>query len=94
MYLVLCSPLILGNLHFNATTREYDDEVMGLIEPFIYDWVAEHKGSVSAEHGLGFKKKDFIYHSKSKAAVKLMKQMKKLLDPNGILNPYKTLPTD
>ncbi|XP_064611962.1 D-2-hydroxyglutarate dehydrogenase, mitochondrial-like [Liolophura sinensis] len=82
------------NLHFNATTREFDEEVMGLIEPFIYDWVAEHKGSISAEHGLGFKKKDFIYHSKSKAAVQLMKDMKRLLDPNGILNPYKTLPTD
>ena len=67
---------------------------MDLIEPYIYDWVAQWKGSVSAEHGLGFKKKQFIYHSKSRSAVTVMKQMKKLLDPKGILNPYKLLPED
>lgn len=65
---------------------------MKKIEPFIYDWVADQKGSISAEHGLGFKKKDFIYHSKSKSAVRLMKDIKRTFDPNMILNPYKVLP--
>lgn len=66
---------------------------MDLLEPFLYDWVANHRGSISAEHGLGFKKRDFIYHSKSESAVRTMNQMKQVLDPNGILNPYKLLPT-
>ena len=60
----------------------------------MFDWVAQHNGSVSAEHGLGFKKRNFIYHTKSRSAVQLMKQVKNMLDPNGILNPYKVLPAD
>lgn len=35
------------------TSKQYDEEVMGLIEPYVYDWTAAHKGSISAEHGLG-----------------------------------------
>ena len=50
-------------------------------------------GSISAEHGLGFKKAEFIHYSKSKEAVALMHNIKAMLDPQGILNPYKTLPT-
>lgn len=83
-----------GNLHLNVTSPEYNKEVMGLIEPFVYDWVAKYRGSISAEHGLGFKKRQFIYHSKSRSAVKIMKDIKKLFDPKGIMNPYKTLPDD
>lgn len=48
---------------------------------------------MSAEHGLGFRKKDVIGYSKPPAALELMRQLKGLLDPKGILNPYKTLPT-
>lgn len=77
----------------NATSPEYSQTTMDLLEPFLYDWVAKHRGSISAEHGLGFKKRDFIYHSKSESAVRIMNQMKQVLDPNGILNPYKLLPT-
>ncbi|KAL4221844.1 D-2-hydroxyglutarate dehydrogenase [Mactra antiquata] len=83
-----------GNLHLNVTSPQYDTDVMNLIEPFIYDWVSQYKGSISAEHGLGFKKRQFIYHSKSRSAVKVMKNMKTIFDPKGILNPYKTLPDE
>ena len=85
--------LFSGNLHLNVTSPEYDQKVMDQIEPFIYDWVAKYRGSISAEHGLGFKKRDFIYHSKSSSAVSLMKQIKNLMDPKGIMNPYKLLPS-
>ncbi|XP_052228670.1 D-2-hydroxyglutarate dehydrogenase, mitochondrial-like isoform X2 [Dreissena polymorpha] len=83
-----------GNLHLNITSPSYDEEVASLIEPFVYDWIAERRGSISAEHGLGFKKRHYIYHSKSRSAVAAMKAIKHLFDPNGILNPYKTLPDD
>jgi len=43
--------------------------------------VAKHRGSISAEHGLGFKKSKYIYHSKSREAVTLMKDIKTLFDP-------------
>ena len=77
----------------NVTSSEYSQHISNLIEPFVYDWVAKLKGSISAEHGLGFKKRDFIYHSKSLSAVSLMKQIKNLMDPKGIMNPYKLLPS-
>lgn len=81
-----------GNIHLNITSEQYDKHVVQQIEPFVYEWVAKHRGSISAEHGLGFKKKDYISYSKPVAAISLMRQMKKIFDPNNILNPYKVLP--
>ncbi|CAL4068451.1 unnamed protein product, partial [Meganyctiphanes norvegica] len=81
-----------GNLHLNITTTGYEKDVLHLIEPFVYEWTAMRKGSISAEHGLGFKKRNYIHFSKSNSAIGLMKQMKAVMDPNGILNPYKVLP--
>ncbi|XP_076329152.1 D-2-hydroxyglutarate dehydrogenase, mitochondrial-like [Tachypleus tridentatus] len=81
-----------GNLHLNITSKNYDPDILHEIEPFLYEWTAEHKGSISAEHGLGLKKRDFINYCKSPSAVAVMKQLKQLFDPNGILNPYKMLP--
>lgn len=81
-----------GNLHLNFTTPDYSEEVLNLIEPYVYEWTANHRGSISAEHGLGFKKANYIHYSKSPSSVALMKGIKQLLDPKGILNPYKVLP--
>lgn len=53
---------------------------------------AQHRGSVSAEHGLGLMKAGCIGYSKPLPAVDLMRQIKAALDPRGILNPYKVLP--
>ncbi|XP_078063963.1 D-2-hydroxyglutarate dehydrogenase, mitochondrial isoform X3 [Mustelus asterias] len=81
-----------GNLHLNIVAEGYDQQLLDSIEPYLYEWIAQHCGSISAEHGLGFKKKNFIYFSKPRTAVHIMQQMKVILDPKGILNPYKTLP--
>ncbi|WOK99398.1 putative D-2-hydroxyglutarate dehydrogenase, mitochondrial [Canna indica] len=81
-----------GNLHLNIMTSRYDDDVLAQIEPYVYEWTSKHKGSISAEHGLGLMKANEIHYSKSPETVQLMVDMKKLLDPNGILNPYKVLP--
>jgi FAD/FMN-containing dehydrogenase len=54
--------------------------------------IASKKGSISAEHGLGVMKPHMIYYSKQPLLVELMKSIKKIFDPNGILNPYKVLP--
>ncbi|XP_062438526.1 D-2-hydroxyglutarate dehydrogenase, mitochondrial isoform X5 [Rhea pennata] len=82
-----------GNLHLNITAESYSHSLLDAIEPFVYEWTARCNGSISAEHGLGFKKKCFIQYSKPKEAVFLMQRFKAMLDPKGILNPYKTLPS-
>ncbi|BBM97114.1 (R)-2-hydroxyglutarate---pyruvate transhydrogenase [Marchantia polymorpha subsp. ruderalis] len=82
-----------GNLHLNIMAPKYDNELLAQIEPYVYEWTAAAKGSISAEHGLGFMKAKAIHYSKSTAAVQVMEGFKKLLDPRGILNPYKVLPS-
>jgi D-2-hydroxyglutarate dehydrogenase len=82
-----------GNVHLNVSARKYDNELLEKIEPYVFEWVAKHKGSVSAEHGLGLMKPHALHYSKSDEAISLMWKFKNLLDPKGILNPYKVLPT-
>ncbi|CAG8563038.1 10517_t:CDS:10, partial [Diversispora eburnea] len=60
-------------------------------EPWIYEWTEKHNGSISAEHGLGLMKAKYLRYSKSSSMINIMKKMKKELDPNGIMNPYKFL---
>ncbi|CAD6226434.1 unnamed protein product [Miscanthus lutarioriparius] len=81
-----------GNLHLNIVSSKYDDNTLERIEPFVYEWTSAQRGSISAEHGLGLMKAEKIHYSKSPEAVQLMASIKKLLDPNSILNPYKVLP--
>ena len=58
----------------------------------MFDYVKEKGGSISAEHGVGLLKTEYLGHSKSDLMIKYMGRMKKVFDPNGILNPYKVLP--
>lgn len=82
-----------GNLHLNVSAQQYDDAILAQIEPFVYEWTSRHRGSISAEHGLGLMKAEKIYYSKSSETVQLMASIKKLLDPSRILNPYKVIPS-
>ncbi|KAK3822493.1 MAG: hypothetical protein JOS17DRAFT_318812 [Linnemannia elongata] len=81
-----------GNLHLNVAAEKFTGEATALIEPYIFEWTAGHSGSISAEHGLGVSKNNFLHYSKSASMIELMKRFKKMLDPNGIMNPYKYLP--
>ncbi|RDW88238.1 hypothetical protein BP6252_00270 [Coleophoma cylindrospora] len=78
-----------SNLHLNVAVRRYDKAVEKVLEPFVYEWIAKRSGSISAEHGLGLAKKNYIGYSRSDNMIGLMKQIKNLYDPNGIMNPYK-----
>ncbi|SCU82396.1 LANO_0B06062g1_1 [Lachancea nothofagi CBS 11611] len=78
-----------GNLHLNVAVREYTKDVEKALEPFVYEYVSSKNGSISAEHGLGFQKKNYIGYSKNDQEIKMIKQLKSLYDPNAILNPYK-----
>ncbi|XP_034236299.1 D-2-hydroxyglutarate dehydrogenase, mitochondrial-like isoform X2 [Thrips palmi] len=81
-----------GNIHLNITSKEYSKEIMNNIEPFVYEWTSKFGGSVSAEHGIGLKKTGAVHFCKPPQAIQLMHQIKNVMDPNGIMNPYKVLP--
>ena len=75
------------------STSSFDREVKSEIESFLFAWISDHGGSISAEHGMGLMKNEHIHYSKAENTVNLMHQIKQLLDHKNILNPYKTLPT-
>jgi D-2-hydroxyglutarate dehydrogenase len=84
-----------GNLHLNIVTPEAFDrraDVTHAIEPFVYEWIAQRRGSISAEHGVGAMKPHVLHMSKTPEMIALMRSVKALFDPRGILNPHKVLP--
>jgi D-2-hydroxyglutarate dehydrogenase len=81
-----------GNLHLNVSVPKPDAAVLARIEPYIYQWTRDARGSVSAEHGLGLMKASAVGYSKSPEAIDVMHGIKALFDPRGIMNPYKVLP--
>jgi len=62
-----------------------------MLEPFVYEWTSSKNGSISAEHGVGLAKANMMHYSKSTEAINIMRRLKQLFDPNGILNPYKVI---
>uniref|UniRef100_A0A1I8ARF6 D-2-hydroxyglutarate dehydrogenase, mitochondrial n=1 Tax=Steinernema glaseri TaxID=37863 RepID=A0A1I8ARF6_9BILA len=78
-----------GNSHLNITTKEPSEEVEKLLYPFVFDWVVAHGGSISAEHGVGQMKRDYISVGKSERIGELTRALKPIFDPRGILSPYK-----
>ena len=85
-----------GNLHLNISTpgraQDYLSRLAGDIEPFVYERVLALGGSVSAEHGVGQAKVEWLARSKPAPVVALMRTLKSALDPDGTLNPGKVLP--
>lgn len=74
-----------ANLHLNVSTRRFDSRVEKVLEPFVYEWIAERQGSISAEHGLGLMKKKYIGYSRNPTMVGLMKNIKDTFDPVRLL---------
>ncbi|XP_077511735.1 D-2-hydroxyglutarate dehydrogenase, mitochondrial-like [Amblyomma americanum] len=81
-----------SNLHLNVTSTGWDKALLARIEPFLYEWTASLRGSISAEHGIGLHKKSHLHLCKTPAALDAMRSLKRAFDPLGILNPYKMLP--
>ena len=80
-----------SNLHLNVPTRRFDKDVERQLEPYVYEWIAKRRGSISAEHGLGLAKKAFIGYSRSDSMIGIMKQIKNLYDPVCIRSPLSKL---
>ena len=86
-----------GNLHYNVQAPEGVDakqflaEFQTPINELVYDQVHRHRGSISAEHGLGQLKVDEAMHYKSPVEVRLMQSIKAALDPENLMNPGKVV---
>jgi len=81
-----------GNSHLNVTSNGPSEELYNKLYPFVYQWVIDHGGSISAEHGLGQMKRQYGAWGKSPRRLEMMNKLKELYDPRGILSPYKALP--
>ncbi|MDE1179053.1 FAD-binding oxidoreductase [Paraburkholderia sp.] len=79
-----------GNLHLLSGPYADADALLH-VEEVVYQAVSEAGGCISAEHGIGVIKQSFLPLSRSDAELTLMKQLKSLLDPQGILNANRVL---
>jgi FAD/FMN-containing dehydrogenase len=85
-----------GNIHFNVTQPPGADRAQFLthwheVNAAVFAVVAKYAGSISAEHGIGVMKRDLLPGVKDPVAFDLMRSLKRMLDPQGILNPGKVL---
>ncbi|OBZ81022.1 D-lactate dehydrogenase [cytochrome] 2, mitochondrial [Choanephora cucurbitarum] len=81
-----------GNLHIMANLNKSGKEGQEAMDKFVYSWAMKHHGSITAEHGVGVAKVHYMNKAKSAIQLQLMRTIKKAIDPNGIMNPYKVVP--
>jgi FAD/FMN-containing dehydrogenase len=87
-----------GNLHYNCSPQpgfaaDRFTAMTSALNAVVHDLVRAHGGSISAEHGLGVLRKDEADAHRSAVERRLMQSIKSALDPLGIMNPGKVLPT-
>lgn len=81
-----------GNLHLTVDGNSLPDkgaEMQHAVDALIYDLAGRWHGSISAEHGIGLLKREFLRHSVTTESLATMRSIKHALDPLGILNPGK-----
>jgi FAD/FMN-containing dehydrogenase len=85
-----------GNLHINilrpqGVTKEDFVKECQKVDLLIFKEIKNYKGSISAEHGVGLTKKSFLNFTRSQSEIELMKGIKKVFDPDLIMNPGKVI---
>jgi FAD/FMN-containing dehydrogenase len=85
-----------GNIHYNVSQPPSMDRAIFLnnweaLNAAVHEIVLDLGGSISAEHGIGRLKRDLLPHAKDPVEIALMRKIKDVFDPNGILNPGKLL---
>lgn len=83
-----------GNLHINVlkpenTPKDEFYRSCQRVDELVFAAVERMGGSVSAEHGVGLIKKPFLKHTRSAAEIDYMRSIKRVFDPDGIMNPGK-----
>lgn len=83
-----------GNLHLNIlkpanlTKDEFFDKCKG-VNVQVFETVKKYNGSISAEHGVGMTKKDYLDYTRDPVEIGYLRELKKVFDPKGIMNPGK-----
>ncbi len=83
-----------GNLHINILKPESlkEDEFIKNCErvnQLLFSKIKEFGGTISAEHGVGLLKKPYLHYTKSQEEIDYMREIKKIFDPDHIMNPGK-----
>jgi FAD/FMN-containing dehydrogenase len=78
-----------GNLHVNVLDAVDQAEA---VSDAVLKVIASYGGSISAEHGVGRAKRDWLHLSRSAEEIAMMRAIKDALDPRGLLNPGVLLP--
>ncbi|MDG1079771.1 MAG: FAD-binding oxidoreductase [Porticoccaceae bacterium] len=78
-----------NNLHVCAYTGRDEDKAR--INEDIMLMISEYAGAITAEHGIGVLKRDFLALSRTPSEIALMKTLKMAMDPKGILNPKRVI---
>lgn len=83
-----------GNLHVNTLKPDslsMEDFVTRCekVNKILFQEIKKIGGSISAEHGVGLLKKQYLEYSRAPEEIRIMKDIKKSFDPNGVLNPGK-----
>ncbi len=83
-----------GNLHLNILKPDTMARPQFLqhcqhVSRWVFEIVQKYGGSVSAEHGIGLLKKQALAYSRSPEEIRLMEEIKKVFDPDAIMNPGK-----
>jgi len=84
-----------GNIHVNLLVNPGDPGEMTRAErclDALFSLVIELEGTISGEHGVGLTKRAFVAREIDPVTLRLMRDIKRQFDPNGILNPGKSLP--
>ena len=86
-----------GNLHLNILKPDNlsKDEFFAqctTVNQWVFETVQKYNGSISAEHGVGMTKRDYLHYSRSAEEIAYMQAIKAIFDPNGIMNPGKIFP--
>ncbi len=78
-----------GNLHLIPGVGDGGSKARHDVEEIVYGALRKRGGSVSAEHGIGLEKRDYLSYSRNADEIALMRTLKKAFDPRNILNPGK-----
>jgi FAD/FMN-containing dehydrogenase len=81
-----------SNLHVTVDKNSIPGVPGADVENALYSLIGRYRGSISAEHGIGLLKREYLHHSQSPGELRAMWAIKQALDPKGILNPGKVLP--
>ena len=70
-----------GNIHFIIGKDSGEDLITNEVNKIIYSNTESVNGSISAEHGIGLDKKEYLKNTRNKEEIELMKLLKKSIDP-------------